>query len=177
MLRSLAAAALLSLGSAYAWAASSPETDAQWESYFSVWANDGTATPQAVEKFYASRVNYYGREMTPAEVYQDKSYLIRRWPIRAYHVVPGSVIALCSEDHDSCQVTLVMDFRSENPALGVGVQGETTVSLLLARQGGQMKIERENGVPLLRSSCRLVAPDWRQKSNWRCSAFQFPPTS
>ena len=29
--------------------------------------------------------------------------------------------------------------------------GATTVSLDLIRQGGQMKIERESGVPLLRS--------------------------
>jgi hypothetical protein len=80
MLRSLAAAALFSLGSAYAWGASSPAMHAHWDSYFSVWANDATATPQAVEKFYANRVNYYGREMTPAEVYRDKLYLIQRWP-------------------------------------------------------------------------------------------------
>jgi hypothetical protein len=45
MLRSLAAAALFSLGSAYAWGASSPAMHAHWDSYFSVWANDATATP------------------------------------------------------------------------------------------------------------------------------------
>ncbi len=155
MLRSLTAAALFSLASACAWGASSSAEDAYWDSYFSVWANDATATPQAVEKFYANRVNYYGHEMTRAQVYQDKLYLIRRWPIRSYHVVPGSVGVSCSDDHNSCQVTVVMDFRSENPALGVGVQGETTVSLSLIRQDGQMKIEREYGVPLLRSSAAL----------------------
>lgn len=169
MLRSLTAAALFSLASACAWGASSSAEDAYWDSYFSVWANDATATPQAVEKFYANRVNYYGHEMTRVQVYQDKLYLIRRWPIRSYHVVPGSVGVACSDDHNSCQVTVVMDFRSENPALGVGVRGETTVSLSLIRQDGQMKIEREYGVPLLRSSCKLMSPDWRQTSNWRCS--------
>ena len=179
MLRNLAAAAFFPLASAYAWGASPPATDAKWDSYFSVWANDVTATPEAVEKFYATRVNYYGREMTQAKVYQDKSYLIRRWPVRTCHVVPGSVSTSCSEDESRCQVTLVMDFQSENPALRTGVQGETAVSLSLIRQDAQMKIERENGVPLLRSSCKLVAPDWRQKSDWRCAAFQFPslPTS
>lgn len=176
MLRSLAAAAF-SLASAYAWAASSPETDAQWQSFFSTWANDETATPQAVEKFYANRVNYYGHEMTPAEVFQDKLHLIRLWPIRTYHVVPGTVATTCTEDHDRCEVTLVMDFRSANPARGLEMRGETTVSLALAREGDQIKIERESGVPLLRSSCRLEAEDWRAKSNWRCSAFHFPPTS
>jgi hypothetical protein len=49
MLRSLLAAAF-SLGSAYAYGASSPATDAHWESYLSVWANNGTATLQAVEE-------------------------------------------------------------------------------------------------------------------------------
>lgn len=175
MLRSLAAAALISLGSACAWAASSPATDAHWDSYLSTWANDATATPEAVEKFYASRVDYYGREMTPAEVYRDKLHLIRSWPVRTYHVVPGSVVTLCSENHNSCQINLLMDFRSENPAAGFGVRGETTVSLALVRQGGQMKIERESGVPLLRSSCRLSSPDMRQKSSWRCSPFESPP--
>jgi hypothetical protein len=174
MLRSLIAAAFL-LGSAYAYGASSPATDARWESYLSVWANNGTATLQAVEEFYASRVNYYGREMTPAEVYQDKMHLIRLWPIRTYHLVPGTVASSCSENNDRCEVTLVMDFQSENPALGIGVRGETTVSLALVKQGGRMKIERESGVPLLRSSCKLAAPEWRQKANWRCSPFQLPP--
>ena len=90
MLRSLAAAAL-SLGVACAWGASSPATDAQWEGYFNVWAKDQTATPQAVQQFYANRVNYYGHEMTPAEVYQDKLHLIRLWPMRRYQVAPGTV--------------------------------------------------------------------------------------
>ena len=169
MLRSVTAVALFWLASACAWAAPSPANDAYWDSYFSIWANNATASPQAVEKFYANRVSYYGHEMTPAEVYQDKLYLIRRWPVRSYHVVPRSVATVCGDNHDSCQVTLVMDFWSANPALGVGVQGETTVSLSLIREGDDMKIDRENGVPLLRSSCKLMGPDWRQKSSWRCS--------
>ena len=174
MLRSLAAAAL-SLGASCAWGASSPATDAQWERYFAVWAKDGTATPQVVEEFYASRVNYYGHEMTPAEVYQDKLHLIRLWPIRTYHVAPGTVVTRCSEDNNRCDTTLVLDWQSANPAHRIGAQGATTVSLALTRQGGQMKIERESGVPLVRSSCKLAAPDWRQGSNWQCSAYYFPP--
>ena len=71
---------------------------------------------QAVEKFYADIVNYYGWEMTQAEVYQDKSYLIRRWPDRTCPVVPGSVSTSCSEDESRCQVTLVIDFQSESPS-------------------------------------------------------------
>jgi hypothetical protein len=173
MLRSLAAAAL-SLASAYAWAASLPATDAQWQSYFSLWANNATATPEAVEEFYSSRANYYGHEMTPAEVYQDKLHLIRLWPIRAYHVAPGTVATSCSENRDRCEVTLVLDYLSENPALRIGVQGETTVSLELVKEGDQIKIDRENGVPLLRSRCRLMGSDWRQKSDWRCSAYRYP---
>jgi len=149
--------------------------DAQWGHYFSLWANDATASPQAVERFYASRVNYYGREMTNADVYRDKLYLMRLWPIRAYNVAPGTVVTSCSEDNSRCQVTLVLNFLSENPARGIGVQGETTVSLALVRENGEMKIERENGVPLVRSSCRLTGPNWRVSSNWRCSAFHFPP--
>ena len=176
MFRSLAATAL-SLASACAWAASTPTTDAQWQSYLSVWANDGTASPEAVERFYASRVNYYGREMTPGEVYRDKSYLIRQWPARTYRVVPGSVATSCSADKNSCEVTLVMDYRSANPVEGIGVEGETTVSLELIKQDGRMKIDRENGVSLMRSSCRLASPDWRQKSNWRCSAYRVPSIS
>jgi hypothetical protein len=174
MTRSLATVAF-SLGAACAWGASSPATDAQWEGYFDVWAKDGTATLQAVEEFYASRVNYYGHEMTPAEVYQDKSHLIRLWPIRNYHVAPGTVVTKCSEDNNRCAVTLVMDWMSANPALRIGTQGATTVSLLLTRQGGQMKIERESGIPLMQSSCKLEAADWRERSNWQCSAYHFIP--
>ncbi len=174
MLRSLAATTLV-FGAASAWGASLPATDAQWEGYFALWARDGTATPQAVEEYYASRVNYYGHEMTPAEVYQDKLHLMRLWPIRSYHVAPGTVATKCSQDDNTCAVTLVMDYLSGNPALGAGVQGATTVSLVLTRQGGQMKIERESGVPLLRSSCKVAALGWGQRSHWRCSASYLPP--
>ena len=37
-----------------------------------------------------------------------------------------------------------------------------------------MRIEREPGVPLMRSTCKLAAPDG-QKANWQCSAYRFPP--
>jgi len=174
MLRNLAAAALVSLASSATWGAASPVTDAQWDNYFTVWANDASATPQAVEHFYASRVNYYGREMTSAEVYQDKVYLMRQWPIRTYRVRPGTVMTSCSENHDRCQVSLALDFLSANPARGVGAQGVASISFLLSGSEGQMKIERENGVTVLRSSCALSGADWRQQSNWRCSDYYFP---
>lgn len=173
MLRSLAAAAVL-LCSACAWGASSRATDAQWEGYFNVWAKDATATPQAREQFYASRSNYYGHEMTPAEVYRDKLHLIRLWPMRSYHVAPGTVVTSCSQDHNRCAVTLVLDWQSANLTLGIGTQGATIVSLDLIRQGGQMKIGRESGVPLLRSTCKLAAPEGH-KAAWQCSAYRFPP--
>jgi hypothetical protein len=175
MLRNLAAATLFSLASGAAWGASSPETDAQWDRYFSVWANGGTATPQAVEKSYASRVNYYGRDMTSADVYRDKLYLMHQWPVRAYHVRAGTAQTSCSEDNARCRVTLVLDFLSANPARRIGVQGVASLSLQLAGPDGQMKIERETGVTVLRSSCTLSSSDWRQQSNWRCAPFHFPP--
>src|SRR5271166_312008 len=54
-------------------------------------------------------------------------------------VAPGTVVSRCGEDNNRCDVTLVLDWRSANPALRTGVQGATTVSLVLTRQGGQMK--------------------------------------
>ena len=175
MLRSPAAAALLSLISGAAWGASSPETDAQWDRYFAVWANDATATPQAVEALYAARVNYYGHEMTAAEVYRDKLYLMRQWPARIYRVRPGTVSASCSEDDNRCRVNVVLDFLSANPARRAGVMGTVSLSLLLAGPSGQKKIEDENGATVLRSGCMLAGPDWRAMSNWQCAPYRFPP--
>ena len=174
MLRSLVAVGLL-LTSAEAWPASSPRTDAAAERYFAIWANNATVTPESVERYYAARVNYYGREMSPAEVYASKMYLVRSWPVRIYHVRPGSVITSCSEDKLRCETTLLLDWQSANPARHVGTQGETTFTLGCIEQGGRMKIERESGVPLATSTCQLLAPDWHQKSNWTCSAYKFPP--
>ena len=54
-------------------------------------------------------------------------------------VAPGTVVSRCGEDNNRCDVTLALDRRSANPALRTGVQGATTVSLALTRQGGQMK--------------------------------------
>jgi hypothetical protein len=156
-------------------AASTPEIDARTNAYFAIWANDATVTPQAVEKFYATRVDYYGQSLSREEVYRNKLYLIGLWPHRTYRVEPGSVLTSCDAGKSRCQITAVLDYQSVNPARLIGTQGATTVSLSLVRQDGLLKIERESGVPLKRSTCTLRAPDWTQLSNWHCSAYQFPP--
>lgn len=149
-------------------AISSRDTDARMDAYFAIWSNNASVTREAVDALYARQVDYYGRSMSRANVYHNKQYLIRLWPDREYRVEPGSVSKTCDAAADRCQVTAILDWKAANSVRAVGTQGATTLVLGLSRENGVLKIDRESGVPVARSTCRLGS------ESWRCSAFRLP---
>ena len=149
-------------------------TEAELQAYFALWASNETVTPKIVAQHYARRVDYYGQVLTQDGVYRNKKYLIGLWPYRKYSVQPGSVSKNCDLEQNTCQITVILNWQSINPSRLEGTQGATTVTLGLIREDGVLKIERESGVPLVRSVCKLLNPNWVDSSNWRCSAFGFP---
>ena len=139
--------------------------DAKMDSYFSIWADNSRVTPEAVRELYASRVIYYGKAMTPAQVYRDKLNYIRRWPDRRYRVVPGSVSKSCSPGQERCRISAILSWDKAD-ASGRGSKGANTITLNLVREDGALKIARETGNPVASSSCRDAG------GRWRCSGYR-----
>ena len=147
-------------------AASAAEPDAQMNRYFSIWADNARVTPEAVDRLYADRVVYYGKSMTSAEVYRDKRTFIQQWPDRRYNVVPGSVSKACGRGEASCKVFAILEWQKSDPSTRRGSKGANTITLTLVRQNGSLKIARESGSPVARSSCQ------GRGERWTCSGYR-----
>ena len=139
--------------------------DAKMDSYFSIWADNSRVTPEAVRELYASRVIYYGKAMTPAQVYRDKLNYIRRWPDRRYRVVPGSVSKSCSPGQERCRISAILSWDKAD-ASGRGSKGANTITLNLVREDGTLRIARESGY----AGRQLELP--RRRGGWRCSRYR-----
>ena len=85
--------------------------------------------------------------MTAGAVYRGKLAFVRRWPVRRYAAVPGSVTNDCGDAAESCRVTALLRWSRAD---GAGQRGSSTdsVRLDLARQEGTLKIVRERRVPV-----------------------------
>ncbi len=160
---------LVLLLAAPAQARSSPPDERELNAYFGVWADDQSIKPDVIDRYYSTRVDYYGQLLTLKELYRNKLSLVRLWPYRQYTVEPGSVLRSCNADRTRCDLNLILNWRAINPFQSRGTEGSTTVSLTMVYEDGRMKIRRENGVPILRSNCKLLGSDWTDKSSWTCT--------
>lgn len=145
-LRSGLLIAFACLAPASAWAAGRP--DAIMNDYFAVWSDNGRITPGIVASLYGRRVLYYGRALDPAGVYRDKMALVRRLPYRRYSVAPGTLVKSCDAGKTRCTVRLVLDWQVAGAGQRHAGHGRSTVSLVLAREDGALKIVRESGAAL-----------------------------
>ena len=134
------------LSPAAATAADGP--DAIMNDYFSVWSDNARITPGVVASLYGRRVVYYGRALDPAGVYRDKMALVRRLPYRRYSVEPGTLAKSCDAGKTRCTVRLVLDWQVARAGQRRPAHGRSTVSLLLAREDGALRIVRESGATL-----------------------------
>lgn len=139
--------ALPLLASLAAPAAAQGGRTAHMDAYLSIWARDGAIAPAAVSRLYGSRVSYYGRPMSAGAVYRDKLAFARRWPLRRYAAVPGTVANDCTDLSARCRVSAVLRWSRADGA-GRRESGTNTLHLDLAREGGRLKIVRESGAPL-----------------------------
>ena len=145
-LRPLLVLAAVWLAPAAAGAADGP--DAIMNDYFSVWSDNARITPGVVASLYGRRVVYYGRALDAAGVYRDKLALVRRLPYRRYSVEPGTLAKSCDGGKTRCSVRLELDWQVAGGGQRHAGHGRSTVSLLLAREDGALKIVRESGATL-----------------------------
>ncbi len=130
--------------------ATSAQRDARMEAYLAIWSRNAEITPDTVSRLYARHVTYYGRAMSAEAVYRDKLAFVRRWPVRRYAIVPGSVTNDCDDAAPRCRVSAVLRWSRADRA-GQGQSGTNSIRLDLARDDGTLKIVRESGAPMGRS--------------------------
>ena len=127
--------------------ATSAGRDAHMDRYLAIWSSNAAITPATVARLYGRRVDYYGRPMSAEAVYRDKLAFVRRWPVRSYAAVPGTVSNDCTDASPRCRVSAVMRWSRADRA-GHGQSGTNSVRLDLAREDGALKIVRESGAPV-----------------------------
>ena len=130
--------------------------DQRMDAYFSIWATNDSITLPVVERYYARRIDYYGRPMTADGVYRDKRGYVARWPRRRYDVVPGSVGKTCDVGETRCRVTAVLRWWKADAAGRHASGGASTITLDLVRQDGVLKIARESGTAVVSAPCEAM---------------------
>jgi hypothetical protein len=116
----------------------------QVENFVDVWSRDDGVTMASVERLYAPRVIYYGKNMSRAAILADKRAYIARWPQRRYEIVPGSVDVACTKGNAQCRATALMRWTRADRA-GREVRGSSRMAFLVSRDSGG-KIIRESAV-------------------------------
>ena len=152
-MRTILLAAILagSVAPAHAQLDSVPERTRDWaqkqvENFVDVWSRDEGVTMAEVERLYAPRVIYYGKNMSRAAILADKRAYIATWPRRRYEIAPGSVNVSCTQGNAMCRATAIMRWTRENRA-GRQVRGSSRMTFLVSRESGG-KIVRESAVNL-----------------------------
>jgi hypothetical protein len=101
----------------------------------------------AANRFYATRVHFYGHPITPAGLVAEKRSFVQRWPERRY--APRLISAAC--DPETCTIRAIVDFRTANPDRGAVSSGEAELILEVGFAGSRPYIIAETGRVLRRS--------------------------
>ena len=102
---------------------------------------------------FADRVDYYGKPGTlRARVLADKAAFYRRWPMRRYEIIPGSLLPRPGPD-DSVELTFRYTYEVSNGARSARGIGETTLGLILG-EDGRYRIVKETGGVVRRTGGR-----------------------
>ena len=89
-----------------------PEQARVWlEDYVRIWSSDRDVNMATVSKYYAPIVTYYGRQMNRKQVLDDKLQYIRRYPVRSYNIVEGTVAVGCTTQRTICTTSGVMQIQ------------------------------------------------------------------
>lgn len=117
---------------------------------------DSISAPNAVSiaatpRFYAERVQRFGRTVSLASVIAEKRLFVQRWPERRYQPQAGSTRTACNAAMKACIVHTTYDYRAESPARGARSQGLAELVLEISFAGERPVIVSESSRVLRRS--------------------------
>lgn len=150
-MRTILLAAIMSGAALPAAAQPAPQPTREWalrqlQNFVDTWSRDEGVTRAAVERLYAPRAVYYGKNMSREAIYADKRAYIARWPHRHYEIAPGSAKVTCVGGNRVCRATAVMLWTRADRN-GRKVSGASRLAFVVTRASAG-KIVRESAVTL-----------------------------
>jgi hypothetical protein len=113
--------------------------------FFAAWSDPSDPDGEAMSRFYAPLVNFYGKQVSRDEIMQEKLRFARRWPTRSYIPEPDSLQVSCSASAPVCTVVGTVDWS----ASGGSRSSSGSARFSLSYQGG--RIVEEHGRVLSRN--------------------------
>ena len=120
--------------------------------YLSVVSSPGEAMVGATSRFYGSRVRFYGRPTSLADLLDEKRGFVRRWPERRY--AARGFNTRCTADGSTCVVRVLVDFRAASPERRAVSKGASELVLEVSFAGQRPVIVAESGRVLHRGDDR-----------------------
>lgn len=102
------------------------------------------------DRAYADTVNFYGKQLSKAQVLDDKRQYAKRWPIRVSSARAASIKSLCSAA--LCYVSGIYDWQVSNPKTRKRLSGVATFQYTVNMTGSVYSIVAEGGEVLQRTS-------------------------
>ncbi|PRD40869.1 hypothetical protein C5748_24650 [Phyllobacterium phragmitis] len=89
--------------------------------YHRVWSSDNVTALDYMRGVYGSRVTFYGKNISKAELIAEKTKFAQRWPDRSYTVRPDTLDIKC-EDY-ACIIRGVVNWSAYSPARNKTAKG------------------------------------------------------
>lgn len=111
-----------------------PSADAAAErtvrEFFASWSDPSDPDGQQMRRYYGPMVNFYGKQISIAELMDTKEQFARRWPVRLYRIRDGSLRISCSTA-DVCKAAGVLNWKASSSANSRYSSGTATFSFIL----------------------------------------------
>ncbi|MDO9412192.1 MAG: hypothetical protein Q7T81_06420 [Pseudolabrys sp.] len=85
-----------------------------------------------LDGIYADPVVYFGKQTARADIINQLTKFIERWPDRTYAVRPDSLRVQCSHETSACQVSGQLEFSAKSMARNQWSRGTATFEYLLS---------------------------------------------
>lgn len=119
-----------------------------------LWSAPNQEALAAMDDFYQEEVNYYGKQVTRAQVMKEKQAFAQKFPDRLYRA-REPILVSCLDN--TCIVHGQVDFRAVDPIAKIVSTGVATFDYELALLGTKLKIKTENGHVIQRKRQPLLS--------------------
>jgi hypothetical protein len=115
------------------------------KNYYDTWSGSDVTAVGFINNAYGDNVEFYGTQVTKAEVIKQKIAFIQRWPVRSYGERVGATVINCNPTIKTCSVSGIVDWSAQSVPRNVKTSGDASFELLLDLSGSTIKITREAG--------------------------------
>jgi hypothetical protein len=111
--------------------------------YLQYWSAPADVALEAASRLYAPQILFYGRRTSARAVFEEKRRFVRRWPVRDYRPITGTMRTTCDGSPPICRVRTAIEFTASNPRRRRRSQGTALLELHVSFAGGDPVIVAE----------------------------------